>query len=177
MPDPEFIFLGEALWLDLVNTAAAPDRLGDAAAWRRWQKAQKLRPDSPHVTFADVLDFRRHLVALATRLAEGAAPPATSVAQVNRWLGGATARPRLVRLGGAWQRTFAADTPPAALAAVADSVAVTLSDAAAVVRRCDDPVCARFFLELCDPQRRYYCRPGVCGTGRFVERRRVARRE
>lgn len=177
MADPEFIFLGEALWLDLVNTAAAPDRLGDAASWRRWQKAQKLRPDSPHVTFADVLDFRRHLFALAARLADRAAPPATSVAQVNRWLAGAASRPRLVRVGGAWQRTFAADAPPTALVAVADSAAVTLADAAAAVRRCDDPMCARFFLEQCDAPRRFYCRPGVCGTGRFVERRRVARRE
>lgn len=176
MPDPEFVFLGDALWLDLVNTAAAPDRLSDAAAWRRWQKAQKLGPDSPHVTLADILEFRRHLIALAVRLAAGGAPPATSVAQVNRWLAGATSRPRLVRIGGAWQRSFAPDAPPSALMAVADSAAATLAEPTAAVRRCADPQCARFFLEACDPQRRFFCRPGVCGTGHFVERRRIPRR-
>ena len=176
MPDPEFVFLGDALWLDLVNTAAAPDQLGDAAAWRRWQKAQKLQPDSPHVTLGDVLDFRRHLSALAARLAAGTAPPATSVAQVNRWLGGAASRPRLVRVAGSWQRVFAPDAPPPALVAVADSAAVTLSDRTAIVRCCADPGCARFFLEASEPQRRYFCRPALCGTGRFVERRRAPRR-
>jgi predicted RNA-binding Zn ribbon-like protein len=174
MPDPEFVFLGDALWLDLVNTATVPDRLADAAAWRRWQKAQKLPPDSPHVTFADALEFRRQLFALAARLAAGGTPPAAAVAQVNRWLGGAASRPRLVRIGGAWQRTYAADAPPTPLVAVADSAAVTLADATAAVRRCADPACARFFLEHCEPQRRHFCRPGVCGTGRFVERRRAA---
>ena len=175
MPDPEFIFLGDALWLDLVNTAPAPDWLADAAAWRRWQKAQKLRPDSPHVTLADILEFRRHLTALAARLAEGTAPPATSVAQVNRWLGGAASRPRLVRVGGSWQRAFAADEPHPALVAVADSAAATLAEGTALVRRCADPACARFFLETAEPQRRFFCRPGVCGTGHFVERRRMPR--
>ena len=171
MPDPEFVFLGDALWLDLVNTASDPDTIGDAAAWRRWQKAQKLRPDSPHVTFADVLEFRRHLDALAARLAAGAAPPSASVAQVNRWLGGAASRPRLVRVGGAWQRTYAADSPPAALVAVAESAAATLSSGA-LLRRCAAPACRRYFSEHCEPQRRFFCRPAVCGSGRFVERRR-----
>lgn len=178
MPDPEFIFLGDALWLDLVNTAATPggpDRLADSAGWHRWQKAQKLRPDSPHVTLADVLEFRRQLLALANRLAAGAAPPGTTVAQVNRWLGGAAARPRLVRVGGAWRRTFEPDAPPAALVAIADSAALTLAEGTASIRRCADAGCARFFLERCDPQRRFFCRPAVCGAGRFVERRRSTR--
>src|SRR5690606_36639858 len=124
----------------------APDRLCDAAAWRRWQKAQELGPDSPHVTLADILEFRRHLGALAARLAAGDAPPATSVSQVNRWLAGATSRPRLVRIGGAWQRSFAPDAPPAALMAVADSAAATLAERAVIVRQCADPACPRFFL-------------------------------
>lgn len=175
MPDPEFIFLGDALWLDLVNTAGAAgisDQLSDAAAWHRWQKAQKLRSDSSHVTLADVLDFRRHLIALATRLAAGDAAPAAAVAQVNRWLGGAAARPRLVRVAGAWQRTFAPDAPPPALAAVADSAALTLAEPVAAIRRCADPACARFYVDRDQPQRRFFCRPTVCGAGRFVERRR-----
>lgn len=173
MPDPEFIFLGDALWLDLVNTAMPPDPLGDSAAWHRWQKAQKLRPDSPHVTFADVLEFRRHLGALAACLVSGAAAPAAAVAQVNRWLGGAAARPRLVRIGGAWQRTFAPDAAPAALVATADSAARTLADTTVAIRRCADDGCRRFFLEPAEPQRRFFCRPG-CGAGRFMERRRGA---
>lgn len=176
MADPEFLLLGDALWLDLVNTAAAPgsDQLDGAAAWRRWLKAEKLRPDSPHVTLADVLEFRRHLLVLASRLAAGEPPPASAVAQVNRWLAGAAARPRLVRVGGAWRRTFTPDAPPSALAAIADSAAVSLAEGAAV-RRCAEPTCARFFLEReRDRQRRFFCRPSVCGAGRFVERRRGA---
>lgn len=174
MPDPEFIFLGDALWLDLVNTSPSPDRLTDTAAWRRWQKAQKLRPDSAHVTLADVLEFRRHLETLAARLAARLAPPATAVAQVNRWLGGAAARPRLVRIGGTWQRTFAPDAPPTALTAVADSAARTLAESAGAVRRCAEQHCGRFFLDASDPQRRFFCRPAPCGSGRFIERRRGA---
>ena len=46
MADPEFILLGDALWLDFVNTARGrgpvTDRLPDAAAYHRWTKATRI---------------------------------------------------------------------------------------------------------------------------------------
>ncbi len=40
MPDPEFLLLGDALWLEFVNTVATPsgvaDAIPDAGAYLRW---------------------------------------------------------------------------------------------------------------------------------------------
>ena len=49
MPDPEFILLGDAVWLDFVNTARGrspnpPDRLTGPPAWHAWLDALQLPP-------------------------------------------------------------------------------------------------------------------------------------
>src|SRR4051812_44992958 len=74
MPDAEFTLLGDACWLDFVNTTRgrtepAPDLLPDPAAYHRWTKAQKLGSDVELVPFQDIVGFRRQLVAMAEALA------------------------------------------------------------------------------------------------------------
>ena len=60
MSDPEFILLGDAVWIDFINTAHgrqpdSPDGLADPAAYHRWSKAEKLTSDATQLPWSEVL--------------------------------------------------------------------------------------------------------------------------
>src|SRR5688572_21554397 len=92
MSDSEFTMLGDAVWLDFVNTArgrvpAPPDLLSDDAAVDRWALAQSLDSlNGNRAVLGDVLRFREHLSALAEALHAGLQPPAGSIAAINEQL-------------------------------------------------------------------------------------------
>ena len=83
----EFILLGDALWLDFVNSArgrttSPPDLLPDHTAFARWCRLQHLDPaDLP--SFPKVIEFRGRLTELAEALHDGAQPPAAAIAAVT----------------------------------------------------------------------------------------------
>ena len=62
MSDPDFLLLGDALWLDFVNTAAtAPglsEALPDPGAWLRWTKAVRVESPASAQAYDDALRFR-----------------------------------------------------------------------------------------------------------------------
>jgi predicted RNA-binding Zn ribbon-like protein len=177
MPDPEFILLGDACWLDFVNTmrgrcADPPDLLPDPAAYHRWIRAQKLASDVEEIPFADILAFRRQLGALAEALSIGRQAPGSSVAAVNALLARQPGHEQLIRTSGRWSVRLAPQRPLRALEVIARSAAATLADPAHMVRRCAAEPCSLVFLDSSTTQSRRWCSAAVCGGRGRIERRR-----
>jgi hypothetical protein len=175
MPEAEFILLGDALWLDFVNTARGrtappPDRLPDDVAYHRWTSALRLRPDDR--PFPDAQRVRAALTELAEALAGGYPAPAPAITQINDLLRGSGGSEQLTRVGGSWQIQFAPDRPPPALIAVARSAAATLADPLLIVRQCAGADCSLFFTDDSLTQGRSCCSVETCGRTARIERRR-----
>lgn len=180
MPDPEFVLLGDAIWLDLVNTARhrthdRVDRLQAPADYHRWTKAEKLASDAETVPFEEVLGTRERLTALAASLAAGRRPPAASVDALNQTLARLPGRAQLTRSAGRWSLQLAPSESLRALEAVAWSAAVTLSDPHAAVRECAGATCDLYFLDRTPAHTRRFCSAATCGQAARVERRRRPR--
>jgi predicted RNA-binding Zn ribbon-like protein len=177
MSDTEFLLLGDAVWLDFVNSArgrdpAPPDLLPDIAAFGRWSRILRLDPGEDRDSLGMVHRFRADLTELAEALDRGLAPPAGVVAAMNRILSRSIGRHQLTRVSGAWQLRFAPARPLAALEAVARSAAQTLADSVVRVRQCAGAGCSLFFLDGTQNGSRRWCCPVACGKEAWVERRR-----
>jgi predicted RNA-binding Zn ribbon-like protein len=173
-----FILLGDAVWLDLVNTARGrvadpPDGLPDLDAWTAWTSALQL-PASSDISLEQVHALRRHLTGLATALAASQPSPSASMRAVNDLLLTSPGHQRLVRVAGHWQLSFAPVAPASVLPLIARSVAETLSLPLATVRLCAGPTCNLFILDRSSTQIRRWCSLDHCGRGMRVERRRAA---
>ena len=176
MVTSEFILLGDAVWLDFVNSArgrhpSPPDLLPDADAYARWSRAQELDPASD-LSFDLVRRFREQLTELAESLHTGVQPPARVVAAINTYLGRSTGTHQLISVNGRWRLRFAPTKPLRALEAIARSAAATLADRAAIVRCCAGDTCTLFFTDQTPTGSRRWCDPDTCGRGAVVERRR-----
>jgi predicted RNA-binding Zn ribbon-like protein len=180
MAHPEFTLLGDAVWLDFVNSAGGrapspPDLLPDAAAFTHWAHAQRLSPVNGGVSYPIILQFRQQLTGLAEALDAGLQPPAGAIAAINGILAGSTGSHQLIRVGGEWRLRFAPARPLAPLEAIARSAATTLADPAVSVRRCATEGCSLFFADSSPNRSRLWC-AAACGANQRVERRRGARR-
>ena len=177
MAHPEFTLLGDAVWLDFVNSALGrtpnpPDLLPDAAAFAQWAVTQRLLQTAHGPPHQAVRELRAALTALAGALHAGLQPPAGSVAAINELLAGCTGSHRLVRVSGEWRLHFAAERPLSPLEAIARSAAVTLADRSVAVRRCAGEGCSLFFIDSSPTRSRRWCSLTTCGAGLRVERRR-----
>jgi predicted RNA-binding Zn ribbon-like protein len=179
VPDPEFLLLGDALWLEFVNTAetagAGRDALPDLAAYRRWTKSIRLEPPADAAAFHDAIRFRTKLLNLARAIDSGRTPPPSAIEAINTRLLTLEGRRQLVRIAGAWRLRFAPSRPPSALEAVALSAAETLANPLTVVRHCANPECALFFADDSPGQGRRWCSRSRCGQRGRIERRRTSR--
>jgi predicted RNA-binding Zn ribbon-like protein len=176
MATSEFTLLGDAVWLDFVNTArgreaAPPDLLPDADAYARWTETQQLEP-AHDVPFAMVRRFRDQLTQLAEALQAGLQPPAAAVTAINAQLARSSGSHQLTRVSGGWRLRFAPSRPLGPLEAVARSAAATLADRAAIVRRCAGETCSLFFTDRTPTHSRRWCDAAICGRGARIERRR-----
>ena len=122
MPDPEFILMGDAVWIDFINTARGRgpepvDSLPDPAAYHRWIKAEKLVSDAMELPWEEVRGFRDRLTLVASALAEERQPSSSAIHEINRLLARSEGHQQLTRVGGAWHLSFAAARAPAALEA------------------------------------------------------------
>jgi len=177
MTEPEFTLLGDALWLDFINTArgrgpAPPDLLPDDAALLRWSAAQSIDLNGGRPPFPLVLQLRERLTALAEALHAGLQPPAASIAAINEQLAQGGGCHQLTRISGEWQVRFAPERRPAVLQAIAQSAATSLADSLRLVRRCAGENCSLFFSDDSPNQTRLWCNSTVCGRQTKVERRR-----
>ena len=181
MSDPEFILLGDAVWIDFINTARgrhpdSPDGLADAAAYHRWSKAEKLTSDATEVPWPEVLDFRTRLLSVATALADEHQPPSSAIHEINRLLTRTAGHHQLTRVGGTWQLGFTPHRTPSALEAIAQSAALTLADPAARVHQCQAAPCTLFFVDRSPGHSRTWCSAEAAAHPTTqIERRRMAR--
>jgi predicted RNA-binding Zn ribbon-like protein len=180
MSDPEFLLLGDALWIDFINTArgreANPsDRLPEPPAYHRWTKAQKLASDADDVPWEDVLAVRARLLAVATALAEERQPPSSAIHEINRLVARTVGHHQLTRVGGAWHLAFAPLRPATALEAVAGSAAATLADPAVRVRRCRAEPCSLYFIDRSPGFSRTWCSAEPAAHPIRIDRRRAFR--
>jgi predicted RNA-binding Zn ribbon-like protein len=177
MEDTEFTLLGDAVWLDFVNSALGrtpnpPDLLPDSTAFARWTVAQRLLQLDRGPSYESVRALRTQLTALAHALHGGLQPPAGPIAAINELLAGCTGSQRLVRLSGEWQLQFAPSRPLLPLQAIARSAAATLADRSVAVRRCAGESCSLYFIDASPTRSRRWCNPAACGANLRVERRR-----
>jgi predicted RNA-binding Zn ribbon-like protein len=178
MSESEFTLLGDAVWLDLVNTArgrdpSPPDLLPNYAAIGCWARAQSFEwVDGNGVSLEEILSFRERLTALAEALDADVQPPAGSISAINQQLSRNGGSHQLTRVSGEWQLRFAPARRPTLLEAIAHSAAATLADPLLFVRRCAGDGCSFFFTDSSPNQGRRWCNPAVCGRQVKVERRR-----
>jgi predicted RNA-binding Zn ribbon-like protein len=173
----EFPLLGDALWLDFVNTARGrvpdpPDLLPDDSAVLRWARAQRLDPNGGAPAVPVVREFRERLTALAEALHAGMQPPAASISAINEHLAQGGGCHQLTRISGEWRLRFAPERRPSFLEAIAQSAAASLADSLRLVRRCAGQSCSLFFTDDSPNQSRRWCSAAVCGCQTRVERRR-----
>lgn len=177
MPPEDFVLLGDALWLDFVNTAlgrhpSPPDLLPDSDAFARWTRLHQLEVAADLRPFPRVLELRARLSDLAEALRDGRTPPAGAIAALNEQLGRSIGSRQLTRVGGEWRLGFAPARPLTPLEAIARSAAATLADRSLAVRRCAGDTCTLFFTDDSQEERRLWCDAEVCGRYARIERRR-----
>jgi predicted RNA-binding Zn ribbon-like protein len=181
MASDAFILLGDALWLDFVNTARgrtgfAPDLLTCPAAFAQWCGLQHLDGNGGGPPFPAVLVLRDRLTELAQALHDQRQPSAGAIAALNEHLARSAGSHQLTRVSGEWRLRFAPAQPLGALEAVARSAAATLADPGVAVRQCAGEGCTLFFTDDSPTGSRRWCDPAVCGGNAWVERRRGLRR-
>jgi predicted RNA-binding Zn ribbon-like protein len=177
MSETDFTFLGDALWLDFVNTArgrveSPPDLLSDGAAMSRWTQAQRLHLDGDAPALDEALQLRERLTELAESLHQGQQPPAGSIEAINDLLAQGQGCHQLTRVSGAWQLRFSPVKRPAVLLAIARSAAASLADPLLWIRRCAGVGCSLFFSDDSPNHTRLWCSPAICGRDVRIERRR-----
>jgi predicted RNA-binding Zn ribbon-like protein len=178
MLQSEFTLLGDAVWLDFVNTSrgrvqSPPDLLVDPPALARWARAQSLEwGEGRDPSLDEALMFRDRLTSLAEALHAGQQPPAGSIAAINEQLARRNGHHQLTRVSGEWQLRFAPVQRPTLLLAIAASAAEVLSHPLLLVRRCAGESCSLFFIDDSPNERRRWCSSAVCGRQVTIERRR-----
>lgn len=174
--DTEFVLLGDALWLDFVNTAREPgarvDTLPDLAAYHRWTKACRLPSDADAVEFITVRRLRARLVLLADALVEGTPIPSRAITALNQLLNRHQGHEQLVRESGRWHVRFLPARSPAALVAIARSAAAMLAAEDVVLRHCANASCHLLFHDTSPFHDRFWCSPLRPCSSIPVERRR-----
>jgi len=177
MAADQFTLLGDAVWLDFINTgqgriAPPPDLLPDFDAWRRWAITRKLDPGTDPSEFPGIRRFRDQLTALAEALHAERPPPGGSIAAMNELLNHRGGSQRLTRVSGQWRLQFTPSRSSTALETIGRSAAGTLADPVTRVRRCVGQQCSLFFTDDSPTGSRRWCEADVCGRDRQIERRR-----
>ena len=197
LPDTHrFVFIGERLWLDFINTddlqrGVRTDGLADFDALVQWleraavldaergagirRRAQQ-QPAGAAAALADARRIRAALRALAERGMNAADVRLTAVAEINRVLGRSAGTRRLeVRADGSFTRSFVPVGD--AFAGLMIPVVESAADALVLgelprVRRCADPRCLRVFYDGTKNARRRWCDMATCGNRAKAARHR-----
>ena len=190
-----FVFVGERLWLDFVNTdggAHTVDLVGDFDGLVAWlekaialdtERAQMMRRralQQPSGATAALVDARRVRTALRHLAERGAVAPQTrldALSEINRVLGRSAGTRRLeLRPDGTFARAFVpvGDAFAGLMIPVVESAADALIlGELARVRRCADPRCARVFYDGTKNAARRWCDMATCGNRAKAARHRA----
>lgn len=193
---PQFVFVGERLWLDFVNTDDARggervDGLSDFEGLVRWMEAAHVvdaercqallrrgeaQPSGATAALVEARRVRAALRALAERGRTDLGDRAREVAidEINRVLSRSVGTRRVEALpGGGFVRSFVpvGDAFGGLVIPIVESTVDTLVRGELFrIRRCADPRCPRFFLDESRSQTRRWCSMRVCGNRAKVRR-------
>jgi predicted RNA-binding Zn ribbon-like protein len=193
-----FVFLGERLWLDFVNSdddAAHADALGDFESLVAWlemarvidtdratgmrRRAQQ-QPAGAAAALVDARRVRTALRALAEHGAGEAGAREEAVAEINRVLGRSAGIRRLeAHVDGSFTRAFVpeGDAFAGLMIPLVESAADALIQAELPrVRRCADPRCGRVFYDVTKNGARRWCDMATCGNRAKAARHRARTR-
>ena len=190
-----FAFVAERLWLDFVNSDAAPqgtDALHDFERFVRWlagaqlldaERASTMRrraqqqPSGALAVLGDARRVRAVLRALAERGVTSHDVRTDVLGEINRVLGRSAGTRRLeLQADGSFVRSFVAvgDAFAGLLIPIVESAADALILAElARVRRCADPRCRRVFQDETKNGRRRWCDMATCGNRAKAARHRM----
>jgi predicted RNA-binding Zn ribbon-like protein len=191
---PPFVFVGERLWLDFVNSDAGWrgfDGLRDFETMMRWlelagvldaERAPVMRrraQQQPAGAAAALVDARRVRASLRSLGERGALAEAVRVAalgEINRVLGRSAGTRRVeLRPDGAFVRSFVpvGDAFAGLMIPIVESAADALIlGELARVRRCADARCPRVFYDSTKNGRRRWCDMSTCGNRAKAARHR-----
>lgn len=196
---PLFVFVGERLWLDFVNTepaSRASDALRDFDGYVHWlelagvldgERAGALRrraveqPAGAHAALLDARRVRVGLRALAERGALGERVRLDALAEINRVLGRSAGTRRVERrTDGSYTRSFVpvGDAFAGLMIPIVESAADALIlGELSRVRRCADITCIRVFYDNTKNGRRRWCDMATCGNRAKAARHRARARQ
>jgi predicted RNA-binding Zn ribbon-like protein len=196
-----FVFVGERLWLDFVNSDAlrGTDALRDFDTLMAWLEAATLvdserglgmrrrAREQPSGAAAALVDARRIRGALRTLAERGAGTTlaeqirADALGEINRVLGRSAGTRRVERrTDGTYARTFVPVGD--AFAGLMIPIVESAADALILgelprVRRCADGRCARVFYDSTKNGRRRWCDMATCGNRAKAARHRQRLRQ
>ena len=193
---PPFVFVGERLWLDFINTddvrrGTRVDVLRDFEQLIRWLEATSVldgeraggirrraqqQPAGATASLADARRIRASLRALAERGALAAEVRVNALGEINRVLGRSAGTRRVeARADGSFVRSFVpvGDAFAGLMIPVVESAADALVTGELVrVRRCADVRCLHVFFDGTKNGRRRWCDMATCGNRAKAARHR-----
>ena len=189
-----FVFIGERLWLDFVNSDAgwrSSDALRDFETLMQWletatvvdaERASAMRrraqqqPAGAAAALVDVRRVRAALRALAERGALADHVRLAALTEINRVLGRSAGTRRLeLRTDGTFARSFVpvGDAFAGLMIPIVESAADALIlGELSRVRRCADAKCQRVFYDSTKNGRRRWCDMSTCGNRAKAARHR-----
>jgi predicted RNA-binding Zn ribbon-like protein len=196
-----FIFIGERLWLDFVNTddvrrGVRFDALREFETFVQWLEAANVvdteraaglrrraqqQPSGAAAALVDARRVRASLRALAERGSTTERARNDTIAEINRILGRSAGTRRLEPNGdGSFTRSFVPVGD--AFAGLMIPVVESAADALVIgelsrIRRCADGRCPRVFYDGTKNGRRRWCDMATCGNRAKAARHRVRLRE
>lgn len=195
-----FTFLGAHPCLDFVNTVPGGDRaealhnFDDLLEWlsqaRLLSRAELNeagrrsagRPEAQRI-YRDALLFREHLLAMLERVISGQNAPEPAMAAINRFLSEREGHQELIQTKSGFAQEFRRrlDRPSQLLAPIAESASDLLCNHELNrIKRCANPTCGLFFLEIARNRQRRWCSMKTCGNRAkliaFRRRQRLAGR-
>jgi predicted RNA-binding Zn ribbon-like protein len=197
---PSFVFVGERLWLDFVNTDDARrgmrvDMLRDFDELVHWLEAARVldaeraggilrrahqQPAGAAAALVDARRVRAALRALAERGALSEKTRADALGEINRVLGRSAGTRRVEgRDDGSFRQSFVpvGDAFAGLMIPVVESAAEALVHGELVrVRRCADQRCPRVFFDATRNGRRRWCDMATCGNRAKAARFRARER-
>lgn len=193
---PPFVFIGERLWLDFINTddvrrGTRVDVLRDFEQLIRWLEATSVldgeraggirrraqqQPAGATASLADSRRIRAALRALAERGAQTVDVRLNALGEINRVLGRSAGTRRVEQRGdGSFVRSFVpvGDAFAGLMIPVVESAADALvTGELARVRRCADVRCLHVFFDSTKNGRRRWCDMSTCGNRAKAARHR-----
>lgn len=182
VPDDQrdgFLFLGNRLWLDLLNTTPClqgkqEDLLSPAGAAIRWTRAAGLSCDDPG--HSDLVALREILRPMVPLMQSGQSPPVAAVDAANRLLDSFAVRYRFDGHSAKPRLTASTDATPAAQVAH-DFAAFACDFEPDRLKRCGNHACNLVFYDNGKSSRRKWCSMAACGNRDKVNRYRSTRKD